>query len=128
MELSQIKNLATGTENRTIRHQYTEEELVELKHNFFDNDSKLNDKQEELDAIKEQFKFEMKPMKESASDLRKKIRNRFIDRDVHVYAVANQESGRMEYYDTITGEMVEERKLQPSERQIRLQVAATGTH
>ena len=124
MDLKQIKEVANGTESRTIRHNYTEEELIALKENFFENDLKLNDKQDELDEVKERFKVEMKPLKELTADLRSKIRNKFIDEDREVYSVANQDKGQMEYYDTITGEMVDFRKLQPAERQTRMKVAA----
>lgn len=123
MNLKQIKEVANGTEKRMIRHTYSDEELIELKEKFFENDSTLNDKQEALDLIKEQYKMEMKPLKETASDLRKKIRNKFIDHEVDVYSVANQDSGRMEYYSVLDGELVDYRKLQPSEKQTRMKVA-----
>jgi len=124
MNLKQIKEAANANETRTIRHNYSEEELTALKETFFENDLKLNDKQQELDEIKESFKVAMKPLKESAQDLRKKIRNRFIDTDMQVYSVANHDSGRMEYYHTETGELLDFRKLQPQERQVRMKVAS----
>lgn len=126
MNLKEIKEVALGTETRNIRKHFSPDELVGLKEEFFDTDLKLNDKQEELDSIKDTFKEAMKPLKESTAVLRKKIRNRFVDIDYEVYAVANQESGNMEYYSVQDGELMDERKLRPDEKQLRLKVAASN--
>lgn len=122
---NEIREIAHKQELRTIRHNYSEEELVALKETFFENDTALADKQEDLDNIKEQFKLEMKPMKDSTNDLRKKIRNKFTDIDMEVYIVANQDRGYMEYYSVETGDLVEDRRLRPDEKQTRLKLKAS---
>lgn len=126
MNLKEIKEVAHATEIRNIRKHFTPDELIGLKEDFFDTDSKLNDKQEELDTVKETFKEAMNPLKEKTKDLRKKIRNRFVDVDHDVFAVANQETGNMEYYSVQNGDLLDERKLRPDEKQLRLKVAVSN--
>lgn len=123
MNLKQIREVASGTETRTIRHSFNETELAELKEEFFDNDSSLDSKQTELDIIKAEFKEAMEPMKKRTKELRIKIKNKFIDEEKEVLKVANQDSGKMEFYCVNTGVLLDERKLHPSERQTRMKLA-----
>jgi hypothetical protein len=124
MNPNEIREIASKQELRTIRHNYTEEELIALKETFFENDIQLADEQEELDEVKEQFKERMKPLKEKTKDLRKKIRNKFEDKDMEVYVVPNYDNGRMEYYSVEVGDLVEDRKLRPDEKQGRMKLKA----
>lgn len=103
-------------EARTVRKVFTPEELLSFKDEFAELSVKLNEEQIALDEIKAEYKDKMKPMQEQASRVLRCIRTKGEEITLNVYKVDDQEAGMMRYLDS-TGEIVDERRLFPHERQ-----------
>lgn len=119
MDIKQIKALSEGIEERTIRTEFTEPELLEIKDNLSDRVVKLDVIDDEFKEVKSDFKARMDPIKQSIKTMSGQLRRGYEEKVVECYKIANQESGMMEYYDQ-DGCIVDERRLFQSERQLRM--------
>lgn len=120
MNKSQAMESATSTEQRTIRKNFSDDEMNQLRENFAQQEIMKADVEEELAEIKKQFKLKIDALKEAAKEMRTKIKHKYIDRVRDVYCVPNFVSGEMEYYDTESCDLVDSRKLRPNEKQLQI--------
>jgi hypothetical protein len=96
----------------------TEEDLVEKHKELSQNLISLNEQEEELKKIKDEFKEVMQPMKLLQKELLTAIHVKKVLIKGTLYNIADQEAGVMETY-MASGEFYESRRLKPEERQMR---------
>lgn len=112
-----LRQQAVRREERLIRRNYSEEQLGELKTQHFEAAMDRLDREKAMADIVRPMKAEIKELKGRESDLITEIRNRFFDEKAECLLVPDYEAGMMMIYDAKDGELVESRKLHPSERQ-----------
>lgn len=118
--IQHILDLAVAREVRSVRHHFTEEEQTSALEKFAQVALRRADEEEAFLQVKKDWKVRLDEIKEEEKSKRKLVREKFVDRDADVALLPNFDSGMMEIYDATTGEMVEERKLRPNERQTNI--------
>lgn len=116
-----IIELATKKSTEIIRHQFTDQELSEMKDAVSKNLMKLIDYEDELKEIKDEFKEKMNPIRKENKHLLKSIRNGFEDQELEVYVVPDFDNKIVEFYNE-EGDKVGDRKMLISEMQGRLEL------
>lgn len=96
----------------------SEQDLVEKHQELSKNLIKLYELDDELKAIKETFKVDMKPLMVKQKELLEAISVKKELVTGTLYDIANQTDGMMETY-TSAGELYGSRRLRPDERQLR---------
>ncbi|MHB8335809.1 MAG: hypothetical protein ACYDEE_00130 [Ignavibacteriaceae bacterium] len=114
-----IKEIAIAKEERQIRTNFTEEELIEMKDRLFQAVLLRAAKQEAFIESKKEMSEELKDLITQENNLVEEISLGFREESKICFLVDNQESGNMEYY-TEDGELVFTRKLRPDEKQTSL--------
>lgn len=120
MNRNDLRDQSSGIEERTIRQQFTPDELEGFRENFTENELKKEDVEDAFSLAKKGFKEQLKTITETSTGLKTKLRKKYQDKIVEVYCVPNFNDGEMEFYDTQTGEKVDSRKLRPDERQMTI--------
>jgi hypothetical protein len=108
-------------ENASYERELSEEELVAKREQFVDNDGNVETLEDELKAIKKNYKGKIEPIKTLNRGLRYEIKTRRTKEKGTLYHLANQDSGYMETYNE-AGELIGKRRLRPDERQTRLYI------
>jgi len=116
---SMLANHCESSEETKYYRDLTEQDLVEKHQELSKNLIKLNELEEELKDIKDDYKDRMKPMKVTQKDLLEAIGVKKELITGTLYHIANQVDGMMETY-TETGELHSSRRLRPDEKQTRL--------
>lgn len=119
MNIKQIKALSEGLETRTIQENLTEEQKSTMQEVLAENIIQVAVHKDEFDIVKESYNNKIKPLKSRITEITKHLRLGHIERVVECYKMPNHETGMMEYYDE-DGQLVDERRLFQSERQLRL--------
>ena len=114
-----IKEIAIAKEERQIRTNFTEEELIEMKDRLFKAVRLRAAKQEAFIESKKEMSEELKDMITQENNLVEQISLGFREESKICFLVDNQESDNMEYYNE-DGELVFTRKLRPDEKQTSL--------
>ena len=114
-----IKEIAIAKEERQIRTDYTEEELIEMKDRLFKAVRLRAAKQEAFSESKKEMSEELKDMIAQENNLVEDISRGFREESKICFLLDNQESGNMEYY-TEDGALVFTRRLRPDEKQTSL--------
>jgi heat shock protein HspQ len=116
---SMLANHCESSEETKYYRDLSEQDLVEKHQELSKNLIKLNELDEELKDIKDDYKTRMKPMVTLQKDLLEAIGIKKELVDGTLYHIANQVDGMMETY-TSEGELHSSRRLRPDERQARL--------
>ena len=114
-----IKEIAIAKEERQIRTNYTEEELIEMKDRLYKAVRLRAAKQEAFSESKKEMSEELKDMIARENNLVEDISRGFREESKICFLLDNQESGNMEYY-TEDGALVFTRKLRQDEKQTSL--------
>ncbi len=114
-----IKEIAIAKEERQIRTNYTEDELIEMKDRLYKAVRLRTAKQEEFTEVRKGMSQELKDLLLSENNLVEEISRGFREESKICFLLDNQESGDMEYY-TEDGKLVFTRKLRPDEKQTSL--------
>lgn len=114
-----LLNLSITKQKEIIRHEFTAEELNDIRNSIADNLMKVNDLEEELQEIKDDFKGKINPLKKENKHLLKDNKNKFRDQEIEVYLVPDYDSKIMEFFNE-EGIKVGDRKMMMSEMQGRL--------
>ena len=114
-----IKEIAIAKEERQIRTDYTEEELIQMKDSLFKAVRLRAAKQEAFHESKKEMSEELKDMIAQENNLVAEISRGFREESKICFLLDNQESGNMEYY-TEDGTLVFTRRLRPDEKQTSL--------
>ena len=126
MNKKQILENSMGTEVRSIRKHYTEDELNAVREKFAENEIAKAAMEDELSALKKRYKTSIDDFKAVSKEYRLNIKNKFVDEDHECAKVPNYVSKKMEYYDTQTGDMLDSRKLRPDEKQLNIVTSKTA--
>lgn len=111
-----LLNLSTIKQKEIIRHEFSADEMAEMKSQISDNLIKVNDLKEELDEVKDVYKAKINPLEKENKRLLMDIRLKFRDVEMEVHLVPDYENRIMELYNE-EGEKVGERKMMMSEYQ-----------
>lgn len=115
-------------ETTIVNRPFTEGELSEFKDTLSEEMIALNKIEQELKAIKDEFKIKMKPLQTRVSELLVDLRLKYRESMEEVYMLADYPAGTMNTYD-IEGKFIASRKLYPQERQHKiLPITKTGTN
>ncbi len=115
-----IKENAVGMETRQIRRDFTDEQIIVLQEKFTQNEIAKAAVEDEFTEVKKDFNGKISDFKSISKGLRTQLRDRFIDETIDVYAVPNHDTGMMEFCHTETGEVLDSRKLRPTEKQLQI--------
>ncbi len=114
-----LKDNCARTEEQMVKRYFSEDEMADMRVDLSDRSIARNDLQEELKNIskdlKDKIKAETTLIKNNLKDLKKK----YTEQKEVVYLMDDQEAGRMYYY-SVTGDLLSDRKLLPSEKQTRI--------
>lgn len=122
MNKTELQQSATGTESRSIRRFFTEDEIIAFQEKFTTNEILKAETEDELKEIKDEFNLRIKSFKSTSKYLLTNVKNKFVDETREVYLLPNHETGEMEFYDTMTGALVDTRRLRPDEKQSQLKI------
>lgn len=118
-------NAASIEERFTYFKSLTEEELSDLKEDYFRNLSKIEEAENELEKAKAIFKETVAVPKKELQELRATIKNKGRMVSEVVYLIPDYAELKMNYVNS-DGETVSSRKMLPNERQMNLSIAANN--
>ncbi len=125
---SDPKALAHSEADVTIHRYFTDDEIADHRERYTDLSLELA----ALDAEKEEFntdwKARQKPKKAEAKALLTDIKQGFTTETRRLLEIINEETGRIDQVDPVTGEVLANRVMTPEERkQVRLQFTQRKT-
>lgn len=106
-------------ENESYTRRLEPEEVAERKTELFEKVRKIQTLSEELKEISKTFKDQIKELDNEKQILVQEIQFESTSERGNLYAMDDQESGMMAFYDK-TGALVSSRPLKPEERQTSL--------
>lgn len=107
---------AAKIEQTTYQKVLTPDELAARREDLADNCIKLNEKEDDLNEIKSDFKAVMDPLKKTNKILLTEIKTKQSTIDGTLFHMANYDDGMMETYDN-EGMLISSRRLRPEEKQ-----------
>lgn len=110
---------AEGSESMQIQRLLTEDELIELREEFVNNNLDIKRENEVLANAKKVHKDAIKPMVTSNKEILSTLNSKHKEVNEKVYRLPNFETGFMEYVN-LSGEVVFTRRLKPEEKQGRV--------
>lgn len=108
-----------GKEEGYYTRDLSEEEILERREELVKVSLDLRQKEQEKKDWVDSWKLTVKPKVEMKELLLNELKSRQVEGSGNLYLIRNLDSGMMEYY-AATGEFIKERKLKPSEKQIRM--------
>lgn len=125
MNTEQAQNTATTKQFIEHKMKFTDDELIAMKEKHTTDCIEIDSLEEKIKAVKDEVGPRIKELKEVSKSTRKNIRRGFEYQDRECFLCPNFTTGMMEFVDCETGEILQERKLFPDERQLKL---ITGTN
>ena len=114
--LMMLQENAAKVEQTTYQKALTADELAARREDLADNCIKLNQFEDELKEVKDDFKVKMDPLKTINKTLLTEIKTKQSTVDGTLFHLANHEDGMMETYDN-EGFLISTRRLRPEEKQ-----------
>lgn len=114
-----IRDSADFAEELTYPLQLDENDLNELREEFALQAIELDKHDEKLKEAREEHKLNTKPIKKQMASHMQMIRTQVKEVTEKVYLISDQETGMMGYYNK-KGQLVRQRPLMQSERQLRI--------
>lgn len=111
-----LQENAAKIEKTTYQKTLTPDELAARREDLADNCIKLNEKEDDLNEIKSDFKAVMDPLKKTNKILLTEIKTKQSTIDGTLFHMANYDDGMMETYDN-EGMLISSRRLRPDEKQ-----------
>lgn len=115
-----LEDNADKIEETTYLRDLTQEELDGKREALVDNLIKISGLEDELDAQKEYYKGQIKPLHAVNRILQSEVKTRKTEIKGNLYHIAIHEDGIMETYDE-NGEFISSRRLRPDEKSKVLQ-------
>lgn len=125
-----LRETADKVEITKYQKPLDQDVLDQKREELVNNAIQLNILEEELGAIKEKYKIQMKPLKQENAVLLSEVKTKQETVEGEIFQLANHIDGMMETYDA-EGILLGSRRLLPNEKkQARLFVAGdrTGTN
>jgi len=107
---------AAKVEQTSYQKTLSPDELAARREDLADNCIKLNQFEDELKEVKDDFKVKMDPLKQTNKTLLTEIKTKQSTVDGTLFHMANHEDGMMETYDN-DGVLISSRRLRPEEKQ-----------
>lgn len=111
-----LQENAAKIEETTYQKNLDAEELASRREDLADNCIRLNQFEDELKEVKDDFKTKMDPLKNSNKTLLTEIKTKQSTVEGTLFHLANHEEGYMETYDK-EGVLISTRRLRPDEKQ-----------
>lgn len=117
-----MENANPETELVMVKHELSDPEKIEssklLSNLLFD----LIELEEEKSAAAADFNIRIKELKKKIRDISEKIRSGFEMIETEGMKVMNYETGRVEYFDLETKDLIKSRRMTHDEKQMQLPV------
>lgn len=110
----QLINLATKKTFERVRFTLSDADIAKCKSDATDALMKFMDLEEKMKEMQEEYKEKMKPLKAQMKFLTTQVRNGFVDREMDVYNVPDDDRKVIEWYDDKNNK-VGERRMRPEE-------------
>lgn len=107
---------ASKIEQTSYQKSLSADELAARREDLADDCIKLNQLEDELKIIKDDYKDKMDPLKSANKTRLSEIKTKQTTVDGTLYHLANHEEGMMETYDG-EGYLISSRRLRPEEKQ-----------
>ena len=114
--LMAMQESASKVEQTTYQKVLTPDELAARREDLADDCIKLNQFEDELKEIKDDFKSRMDPLKMANKARLTEIKTKQSSTDGTLYHIANHEDSMMETFDS-EGLLISSRRLRPEEKQ-----------
>ena len=111
-----LQENAAKVEQTTYQKALTPDELAARREDLADDCIKLNQFEDELKEVKDDYKLKMDPLKTANKTRLLEIKTKQSTTDGTLYHVANHQESIMETYDS-EGLFVSSRRLRPEEKQ-----------
>jgi hypothetical protein len=111
-----LQENASKIEQTTYQKVLTPDELAARREDLADNCIKLNQFEDELKEVKDDFKLKMDPLKNFNKTLLTEIKTKQSTIEGTLFHLANHDDGMMETYDN-EGMLISTRRLRPEEKQ-----------
>jgi len=111
-----LQENAAKVEQTTYQKVLTPDELAARREDLADDCIKLNQFEDELKEVKDDFKTKMDPLKAANKTRLTEIKTKQTTVDGTLYHLANHDDGMMETYDG-EGLLISSRRLRPEEKQ-----------
>lgn len=111
-----LQENASKIEQTTYQKSLTADELAARREDLADNCIRLNQFEDELKEVKDDFKIKMDPLKNNNKVLLTEIKTKQSTIEGTLYHLANHDHGMMETYDN-EGMLISSRRLRPEEKQ-----------
>lgn len=117
--LMMMQENAAKVEKTTYQKSLSLEELAARREDLADNCIKLNQLEDELKEVKDDFKLKIDPLKTTNKVLLTEIKTKQSTVDGTLFHMANHDDGMMETYDN-DGYLISTRRLRPEEKQTNI--------
>jgi hypothetical protein len=114
-----LQENAAKVEQTTYQKVLSPDELAARREDLADNCIRLNQFEDELKEVKDDFKLKMDPLKTTNKTLLTEIKTKQTTVDGTLYHLSNHEDGMMETYDN-EGYLISTRRLRPEEKQANI--------
>lgn len=114
-----LRDNAFREEENNVKHYFTEQEMEDMRKDLTQTSIDRHAKQEELKEISSGLRGEIKKLTSSINENLRDLKRKFYEQEETVFLLADHDKGRMYYYN-ISGELMSERKLLPSEKQTKI--------
>jgi len=111
-----LQENACKIEPTVYQKPLTADELAARREDLADNCIMLNNYEDDLKEIKDEFKQKMDPLKQANKTLLTEIKTKQSTVEGTLYHLANHDDGFMETYDN-NGDLISTRRLRPEEKQ-----------
>lgn len=111
-----LQENAAKVEQTTYQKTLSADELAARREDLADDCIKLNQLEDELKEVKDDFKTKMDPLKAANKIRLSEIKTKQTTVDGTLFHMANHEDGMMETYDN-EGYLIGSRRLRPEEKQ-----------
>lgn len=111
-----LQESAAKIEQTTYQKTLSADELAARREDLADDCIKLNQFEDELKEVKDDFKTKMDPLKAANKIRLTEIKTKQTSVDGTLFHIANYDEGMMETYDN-EGFLISSRRLRPEEKQ-----------
>ena len=113
-----MDNDFTPKEAVRVKRFFSQEELDEKRKTQTNRSIELDDIEDEIKALKQQYAIKIKDIKSMCKGIRGEIKLGYENIERMCYCIPNYTTGMMEYTDCETDAVLMERKLLPEEKQL----------
>lgn len=114
------KTVSKGDFKTPVKHIFADEEKAEIAQRIAENLHSKKEKEDELKAIRDQYKAAISTFENEIYQLSQQYRDGFVVREEVCELVLNFDVNRREYWSRLTGELAKTEPLTEADRQLSL--------